>query len=572
MLKSLTVWNFALLEHVQVEFQPGLNILTGETGAGKSILIDSLGAVLGARMSADMVRSGCDWLRVEAVFSLEDESLGLHELLTQQAIDDSDKELIITRQLTRAGRSTALVNGCHVTLAVLRQIGAYLVDIHGQNENLALLKEENQFHLLDGYDPDVAEALAAYECVYREWREKKKAYAEKQQASREYAQRLDMLHWQDKEISEANLKPGEDEQLEADIRKLSHAEKIVGSVEESYQLLEGGGGNGLGVLPALSQVKKDLEEIGRFDDALQNAQKMVEEAYISLQEASYELRDYGESVEFSPERLDQLQSRMDVIYRLCKKYGATLEDVLAHQAKVEQELTEIENYDEDIAALEKEIAALEEKLGQKADALTKLRTAAAQDLSAAIEEQLFALGMPKARFHIRVEQAEDYGANGRDDVAMFFSANPGEEEKPLQKVASGGELSRIALAIKTVASSRDSSVPSMVFDEIDTGIGGRTAQMVAERIALVAQYKQVLCITHLPQIACMADAHLYISKRTVEGTTATQIRPLSERERISEIARMASGADMTTASLDNAREMVSHAKMKKDAFKRDVLS
>lgn len=572
MLKSLTVWNFALLEHVQVEFEPGLNILTGETGAGKSILIDSLGAVLGARMSADMVRSGCDWLRVEAVFSLEDESLGLHELLTQQAIDDADKELIITRQLTRAGRSTALVNGCHVTLAVLRQIGAYLVDIHGQNENLALLKEENQFHLLDGYDPDVSEALAAYECVYREWREKKKAYAEKQQASREYAQRLDMLHWQDKEISEANLKPGEDEQLEADIRKLSHAEKIVGSVEESYQLLEGGGGNGLGVLPALSQVKKDLEEIGRFDDALQNAQKMVEEAYISLQEASYELRDYGESVEFSPERLDQLQSRMDVIYRLCKKYGATLEDVLAHQAKVEQELTEIENYDEDIAALEKEIAALEEKLGQKADALTKLRTAAAQDLSAAIEEQLFALGMPKARFHIRVEQAEDYGANGRDDVAMFFSANPGEAEKPLQKVASGGELSRIALAIKTVASSRDSSVPSMVFDEIDTGIGGRTAQMVAERIALVAQYKQVLCITHLPQIACMADAHLYISKRTVEGTTATQIRPLSERERISEIARMASGADMTTASLDNAREMVSHAKMKKDAFRRDVLS
>ena len=572
MLKSLTVWNFALLEHVQVEFQSGLNILTGETGAGKSILIDSLGAVLGARMSADMVRSGCDWLRVEAVFSLEDESLGLHELLTQQAIDDSDKELIITRQLTRAGRSTALVNGCHVTLAILRQIGAYLVDIHGQNENLALLKEENQFHLLDGYDPDVAEALAAYECAYREWREKKKAYDEKQQASREYAQRLDMLHWQDKEISEANLKAGEDEALETEIRKLSHAEKIVGSIEESYELLEGGGGSGLGVLPALSQVKKDLEDISRFDDALQNAQKMVEEAYISLQEASYELRDYGESVEFSPARLDQLQSRMDVIYRLCKKYGATLDDVLAHQEKVERELSEIENYDEDIAALEKEIAALEKELGKKAAALTELRRAAAKDLSSAIEEQLFALGMPKAQLAIRVEPAADYGPRGRDEVAMFFSANPGEAEKPLQRVASGGELSRIALAIKTVASSRDSSVPSMVFDEIDTGIGGRTAQMVAERIALVAQYKQVLCITHLPQIACMADAHLYISKRTEEGTTATQIRPLSERERISEIARMASGADMTTASLDNAREMVSHAKMKKDAFRREASS
>ena len=201
MLKTLTVWNFALLKHVQVEFEAGLNILTGETGAGKSILIDSLGAVLGQRMSSDMVRSGCDWLRVEAVLSLDDESLGLHEALTQQAIDDSDHELIITRQITKAGRSTAIVNGCHVTLAVLRQIGAFLVDIHGQNENLALLREENQFQLLDGYAPDVSEALAAYECVYREWREQKKKYEEKQQASREYAQRLDMLHWQDKEIS-----------------------------------------------------------------------------------------------------------------------------------------------------------------------------------------------------------------------------------------------------------------------------------------------------------------------------------------------------------------------------------
>ncbi|WP_295715622.1 DNA repair protein RecN [uncultured Mitsuokella sp.] len=570
MLKSLTVWNFALLKHVQVEFEAGLNILTGETGAGKSILIDSLGAVLGQRMSSDMVRSGCDWLRVEAVFSLEDESLGLHEVLTQQAIDDEDNELIITRQITKAGRSTALVNGCHVTLAVLRQIGAFLVDIHGQNENLALLREENQFHLLDSYDPDVSEALAAYECVYREWREHKKQYEEKQQASREYAQRLDMLHWQDKEISEAQLQPGEDETLETEIRKLSHAEKIVGFVEESYNLLEGGGNGALGVLPSLSQVKKDLEDISRFDDSLTNAQKMVEEAYISLQEASYELRDYGENVEFSPEKLNALQSRMDVIYRLCKKYGATLDDVLKHQQKVEQELSDIENYDDDIAALQKEIAALEEKLGQKAAELTRLRTAAAADLSSAIQEQLLALGMPKAKLHIRVTPAEGYTPNGSDNVAMFFSANPGEAEKPLQKVASGGELSRIALAIKTVASSRDSSVPSMVFDEIDTGIGGRTAQMVAERIALVAQYKQVLCITHLPQIACMADAHLYISKRTDEGSTATQIRPLSERERISEIARMASGADMTTASLDNAREMVTHAKMKKETFRREA--
>lgn len=569
MLKTLTVWNFALLEHVQVEFGPGLNILTGETGAGKSILIDSLGAVLGHRVSADNIRSGCDWLRVEAVFSLDEESLGLHEFLTQQAIDDSENMLIVTRQVTRNGRSTALVNGCHVTLATLKRIGSFLVDIHGQNENLALLKEESQLHLLDKYDPDLSEALAAYECAYRAWVEQKKCYGEKQQASREYAQRLDMLHWQDKEITDAGLREGEDEELEAEIRKLSHAEKIVGFVEESYNLLDGSGG-GLSVLAALSQVRKDLGDMSRFDQSLANAQKIVEEAFVSLQEAAYELRDYGENMEFRPERLDKLQQRMDLIYRLCKKYGATVSDVLAHQQKVQQELLEIENYDDDIAALEKKIAALEAELSRKAKRLTELREAAARDLSAAIHAQLLELGMPQARFYIAVTPAGQYGPHGSDEVAMYFSANAGEQEKPLQKVASGGELSRIALAIKTVASSRDSSVPSMVFDEIDTGIGGRTAQMVAERIALVAQYKQVLCITHLPQIACMADEHLYISKGIEDNHAVTQVRPLSEREQISEIARMASGADMTTASIDNAREMVLHAKLKKESFRQQA--
>ena len=568
MLKTLTVWNFALLEHVQVEFGAGLNILTGETGAGKSILIDSLGAILGHRISADSIRTGCDWLRVEAVFSLDDEPLGLHELLTQQAIDDSEGVLIVTRQVTRGGRSMVLVNGCHVTLAVLKQMGAFLTDIHGQNENLALLKEESQFQLLDHYDPDLVEALSAYQQVYTAWRAKKKTYAEKEQAAREYAQRLDMLRWQDKEITEAQLKPNEDEELDAEIHKLSHAEKIAGFVEESYNLLDNGSKDGLGVLAALSQVKKDLEDMSRYDDSLANARKMVEEAAISLQEASYELRDYGESMEFNPERLDKLQSRMDVIYRLRKKYGATITDVLAHQQNVQQELAAIENYDEDMAQLEKEIAALEQTLKQKGRNLTERRITAAGKLSQEVGVQLRELGMPKAVFRIAVTPAGKYLGNGADVVAMFFSANPGETEKPLQKVASGGELSRIALAIKTVAASRDSSVPSMVFDEIDTGIGGRTAQMVAERIALVAKYKQVLCITHLPQIACMADVHLYIAKNSVGESTVTQVRPLTERERISEIARMASGVDVTTASLDNAKEMISHARMKKDGFLR----
>lgn len=566
MLKTLTVWNFALLEHVQVEFGTGLNILTGETGAGKSILIDALGAILGQRIGAACIRTGADYLKVEAVFSLDEETLGLHTLLNDLAIDDSEKILIITRQINSTGRSVVLVNGAHVTLNILKKIGAFLVDVHGQNENLALLKEENQLLLLDNYSADLAEMIASYKSVYKLWKNKNREYDEKTKAAREYAQRLDMLRWQDREISEAELKENEDEELENEIKKLSHAEKIADCVSEAYNLLDNNSKNGMGVLLALAKINKNLKDIARYDNSLDNAAKLVEEAAISLQEASYELRDYGETIDFSPQRLDELQGRMDVIYRLRKKYGATIADVLAHQQKVKKELSVIENYDDDMLELEKEIAALKSKLAERANTLTNKRKQVAEKLSAAIGEQLAALGMPQAVFNIAIEEAENFLVHGKDNVEMYFSANPGETAKPLAKVASGGELSRIALAIKTVAAAKDLSVPSMVFDEIDTGIGGRTAQMVAERIALVAAYKQVLCITHLPQIACMADSHLYISKSSAENSTVTKVQALSERERINEIARMASGADLSTAALNNAREMVSHAKAKKKSF------
>lgn len=566
MLKTLTVWNFALLEHVQVEFGPGLNILTGETGAGKSILIDSLGAILGHRISADSIRTGCDWLRVEAVFTLDDVSEKLHALLTNQAIDDNEGLLIITRQVTKGGRSIVLINGCHVTLTLLKQIGAFLVDIHGQNENLALLKEENQFSLLDQYDQTIQDSLHAYHAAYTGWQEKKRLLEQKIQNAREYAQRLDMLRWQDQEISAAHLQEQEDEQLETAIQKLSHAEKLTGFAEESYDLLENSTQKGIGVLAALSQISKNIEAMSRFDDSMSNIQEMVEEASITLQEVASDLRQYGESIEFRPDKLDALQKRMDVIYRLRKKYGATISDILAHQKKVQEELHTIAHYDEDIADLEQDISARETQMKQDAAVLSAQRIEAAKALSAAVKNQLTSLGMPDAVFRIDVQPSGKYMANGTDNVTLLFSANRGETEKPLQKVASGGELSRIALAVKTVAASRDTSVPSMVFDEIDTGIGGRTAQMVAERIAQVAFYKQVLCITHLPQIACMADIHLYLSKISEGNSVVTHVRTLSECERISEIARMASGADITSASLDNAREMVSHARTKKQQF------
>ena len=566
MLKTLTVWNFALLEHIQIDFGTGLNIITGETGAGKSILIDALGAILGYKVSAESIRTGCDWLRVEAVFQLENQP-DLKAMLCEQAIDMEDDELIITRQVSANGRSSILVNGCHITLAVLKKIGSCLIDIHGQNENLALLKEANQYDLLDHSDVAILDAFLAYSTAYKEWSAKKQELEEKKLSAREHAQRMDMLRWQEKEIKDAELKEGEDEQLENDIRRLSHAEKIASYVEESYRLMDSSSKNGLGVLAALSEIKKNLESMSRFDDSLENSRKMLEDAYVSLQEVSYELRDYGESMEFQPQKLDELQKRMDAIYKLQKKYGASVKDILEYHKKICQELEEIENSDEDIAAMEKAVSALEAALRENASILTNMRKTGAKRLSAKIEEQLMELGMPKAHLSMEVEPLEKYTSNGADQLLVRFSANPGEVPKPLAKVVSGGELSRIALAFKTISAARQDAVPSMVFDEIDTGIGGRTAQMVAERIALVAKYKQVFCITHLPQIACMADAHLYIAKNSENNATYTRVKRLTDTERINEIARMASGADATAISLDNAREMILHADMKKQAFK-----
>ena len=567
MLRTLTVWNFALLEHVKIEFGAGLNILTGETGAGKSILIDALGAVLGSRLAAAAIRSGCEWLRVEAVFDLAGQA-ALKALLEEQAIPVEDDELIITRQVSHKGKNSVLLNGCRVTLTLLKELGAHLVDIHGQHDNLALLRPENQLVLLDRADAQIEKQRGVYQKNFTAWNDCKKRLKAKEEEAKSTTERLDLLHWQEKEIEEAALKDGEDERIEAEIRKLSNAEKISGFVEESYTLLNGElGGKALNVLAALSKVKKNLESLSRFGSELDNACKMVENAYCDLQEASYEIRDYGSDMEFDQHRLDALENRMSVIDKLCRKYGATVTDVLAHLAKVKDELQRIENYDADVEDLKVALKQSETALKDEAKKLTKLRAAAAKELSSRIGEQVRELGMAKARFSIALRTA-DYGATGADDIVMLFSANAGEKEQPLQDVASGGELSRVALAVKAVSAANDDSPPSMVFDEIDTGIGGKTARMVAERIAMVARHRQVLCITHLPQIACMADAHLYIHKETQGERTLTEVHLLTEGERINEIARMASGSDITAAALDNAREMVDNARIKRAKISR----
>nr|WP_314805924.1 DNA repair protein RecN [uncultured Selenomonas sp.] len=567
MLQSLRVWNFALLEEVSVTFGAGLNILTGETGAGKSILIDALGAILGQRISTDAIRSGADALRVEAVFSLDESDEALCSMLSAQEIECED-ELIILRKVARTGKGSILVNGSRVTLTFLKKLAPYLVDIHGQNENLALLREDAQRSLLEGGDSELRTQLAAYAAVYTDWKEKTRTREERAEAIADLGERVDMLRWQEKEIAEAELSEGEDEELETEIRRLSHAERLVENAAEAGNLLSEDGEEGLAVLSALARITHALDEIARYDDGLANAQTMIEEAYISLQEASYEVRDYLDSIDADPARLDKIQTRMDVIDRLKKKYGGTIPAVLDRLASVRRELESIDNYDADMEQLDKEIAALCKRLKELAAHLTARRQEVGAELSKDIARELQGLGMAKARFRIVVTPEEKYTSRGADSLSMLFSANVGEEEKPLEKVASGGELSRIALAIKSIVAARDTGGASMVFDEIDTGIGGRTAQMVAERIAFVAHYKQVLCITHLPQIACMADAHLYIAKSVKGEATVTQVTALSEAERVREIARMASGDDVTEAALANAREMLEAAGKKKAAFQK----
>ena len=563
MLKTLSVWNFALLEHVEIEFDNGLNILTGETGAGKSILIDSLGGVLGARLSNEYIRTGAEWLRIEAVFSVEN-NRNIQNFLEEEMLNSDDDLIIIKRQLAKNGKNTILINGAHATLATLKKLGALLIDIHGQNENLALLKEANQYSLLDESDSAILNALATYKKSYDEWKKAKEKLEEKETDAMNYAQRLDMLKWQKNEIEEAHLIENEDDELEAKIKKMSHAEKIASYIENSYSLLNKNSRDGLGIIAAISEVKKNLSDMSRYDNSLDDIIKIVEEAEVNLQEAAYEIRDYGEAMDFSPQTLDKLQNRMDVIYKLRKKYGATVADILNYYEKVKSELESIENYDEDIISLKNEVAKLESEVRNNAKILTEKRKIGAEKISENIEKALYSLGMPNARFNLKLNEAEEYKSNGKDELIMTFSANPGEAEKPLSKVASGGELSRIALAIKSVSAKNDNMAESMIFDEIDTGIGGKTAQMVAERIAVISNFKQVLCITHLPQIAAMADVHLYISKSTKNDKTETKVKRLTNNESVNEIARMASGVDATSVALDNAREMIMHAKMIKE--------
>ncbi|CVK19655.1 DNA repair protein RecN [Sporomusa sphaeroides] len=566
MLKSLTVVNFALIDRAHIEFVPGLTILTGETGAGKSILIDALSAIIGGKASSDSIRTGADDFRVEAVFDIA----GIHSLdsiLDEQGIvPEDDGSLIIARRLTRHGKNSIHVNGCQVTLAILRKIGEKLVDMHGQHENQALLKPEVHLALTDTFAADIKPKLDEYRQTYKKWLKLKTELTGLTQDSRERLQREEMLAWQTQEIAAAALVSGEEEKLESQVKVLANAEKITKAISRSYMLLSQGNKGFSGIVSCLADIKQELELAARYDQAIEQQLAVVTESLYQLEETMSELRNYQENIDFNPAKLAKLEDRLDIIYKLKKKYGATVDDILQYYEQASSELTAITNYDERLSQLEQEEHSLSLKVEQLADELDSRRRAAGLELAKQISVHLADLGMPKAQLLVAVKRNQQYTANGANDVYFLFSANPGEEPKVLHKIASGGELSRIALAIKTVCSERDETA-TMVFDEVDAGIGGQTAQKVAEKIARIAAFdKQVLCITHLPQIASMADCHIYIEKIVEEERTRTQVTTLNPDAQITELARMASG-EITKLSMDNAAQMLENSKKKKENWK-----
>ena len=547
----MSVKNFALIEKIELEFEKGLNVLTGETGAGKSILIDALGAALGQRANINQIRAGCDEFCVEAVF-IPDKNSTVKILLDEYGIDD-DEVLIIKRKVNRnATKNNIFVNGSHVTLSTLKKIGSALVDIHGQSENLSLLKTESIYSLIDGANDKISTARADYQKTFQSWQRQIKALADKEKSKSLHNEKLELLRWQEQEISAAELKPNEDVELDAEIRKLANAEKISTHIEESRALL--GNGDDTDILTELARVHKKLSEVAKYDAKINSALKLLDDAEIFLREAYDEVRAYSDSMDFSPELLAELQARMDVIYKL-KKYGGNVDEILAKLDKIRAEISAIENFDSDVDTTRRLILKLETQTKKRAATLLKLRQESAAKLSASIEKEIRRLGMKKAQFAITVTPTENLISNGGDNADMLFSANVGEEVKSLSKVVSGGELSRIALAIKTVSAGREDSASTMIFDEIDAGLGGTTAKVVAECIAKVARSKQVLCVTHLAQIACTANVHLQISKSDDGTRTATKISKLNFDERVKEIARMASGSEIPSA-IQNAREML----------------
>ena len=547
MLSLLHIENIAVIESADIRFDAGFNILTGETGAGKSIVIDAISAILGQRAYRDMIRTGATKASVRAVFT---------DVPMLSWFEDNgvpyDAETMIQREIYLDGRNVCRVNGVPVTVSILHKLGIQLINIHGQHDSASLFDEENHLSFLDAFadnDALFADYVEKYHAVAALRREIDK----KTMDEGEKLRRQETLRFQIEEISKAELEAGEDEVLEERRKLLQNAEKLSDGLEEAVASLCGDDESD-GAAALLSRAERALMKLGRYTDNFASICERIVELRYQLEDAAEEVKDAQDSLSYSADELEQIESRLDKIHKLRRKYGASCADILEYLSKARQELDEIEFNDDILARLQGKLSKAEKNAWDAAIALRNSRKMAAEKMSERILTELAQLDMPRVQFACNFQELE-LGAQGADSVAFYMSANAGEALKPMSKVASGGELARIMLAMKNVLAEKD-QVNTLIFDEVDTGVSGRAAQRVAEKLKSVAAHKQVLCVTHLPQLAALADTHLLIAKSERDGRTYTTVTPLDLEGRKKELARIIGGANITETTLKSAEEML----------------
>ncbi|MBI1318227.1 MAG: DNA repair protein RecN [Candidatus Hydrogenedens sp.] len=550
MLETLRIQNFALIERIELDFGPGFNVLTGETGAGKSILIGALQLVLGARASSDVVRQGEQRAIIEMTVKLDELSPALTDLLAEQELEPEDGRLLLARHVGADGRSKAFAGGRLVPLSILAAIGDELVDLHGQHEHQSLLKSDRQLLLLDAYAgsgalaADVREAVAALRVSEAE-------LEALQQEDRERERRIDFLRHELAEIQKAAFKPGEDEELKARLKRIQNAEQIHTLASDAYGMLYG---NDEGAaLDAIDRALNEVQELAQLDETLAPTLRELTEARELVNGVAETLRGYTEESDFDAGELEELNQRNALLGQLKRKYGGTVEEILAYGARAAEELDRFDTRDARVAELTKQCAAQRDSAGKAAAALGKQRRSAAKKLDQAITANLQELGMKGAVFQTSIEHAP-LTSTGTDDVKFLLAANPGEPAKPLRQVASGGEVSRIMLALKAVFAEAD-AIPTLIFDEIDTGVGGEVARAVAGKIAGLAATHQVLCVSHLAQIGAVATTHFRVAKASDSGHTVTAVTEVTGKERIEEIARLLDGS-VSAESVRHAKALM----------------
>lgn len=556
MLTELSIRNFAIIDRITLTFKEGLTVLSGETGAGKSIIIDAIQLLAGGRASVDFIRHGEDKAEIEGLFLIESNSHQIYLVGKQYGIEINDGEVVLQRVITTSGKSICRVNGKLVTLAILKEFGRTLIDIHSQHETQSLMEPENHIELLDLYNRDEIEQVKEeYTELFQRLETLKRRYKELNENEQEMAQRLDLLEFQLNELEKAELVPEEDILLEKERNQLVNYEKIYKGVHEAYNALYGEQKG----LEWLSVAQRSLEEINNYDDFIAKKSETLSTHYYMMEDLTYELSNFLETLEYDPDRLNEIEGRLSEISRLKKKYGTSVSEMIEYMGSIEEEIEQIKNKDSHLQRLANEINELEEDAFVEAKQLHAMRKQAASNLIREVQEELKDLYLEKASFSVQftpenVVENVPLHKNGFDQIRFLISTNLGEPLKEIAKVASGGELSRIMLVLKKLFA-KHQGVTSVIFDEVDTGVSGRVAQAIAEKIFQISNDSQVLCITHLPQVAAMADTHLFIEKNEMENRTVTQVSELTETEQINELTRMMTGTKVTETAKEHAKEL-----------------